>query len=290
MKKLSIILLIQTVLAADINVNIIASNKDSDRKSSASGVQSNIISNTELETFQLYDGKLREAIQAYHGKKPDDVYVKSRTPWGDLYTTYGWRQIYRTITPVNTEIFFVQYTPIEIATVYFNNTDIKEVNKLSIKKDVENTVKSIWKQDGELANVKIHYDIKMLTQSGEKGLDYESEWNKAVSKSVNLTLGPENEVEVVLKPGQRAKAVLTGTRGVLKVRINYNVELSGGVAVNYGEPFKGHHFFYLDIERVLNAGGLNATVNFVEELTITYFSDYEIVITDIDTKERLEYS
>ncbi|PWC19615.1 hypothetical protein [Brenneria corticis] len=66
-----------------IKVNIIASPESNQTVATAVGDDIAVISNEERSTFQLNDQQLKNAVEVYFGKKPNDAYLCSPTPWND---------------------------------------------------------------------------------------------------------------------------------------------------------------------------------------------------------------
>lgn len=65
-----------------INVQV---NTDADPKKttvSASGSIQHVITGNEVNSFGLSDSALKDAVAKYFGKRPNDAYLKSPTPWG----------------------------------------------------------------------------------------------------------------------------------------------------------------------------------------------------------------
>jgi len=58
---------------------------------SASGSSSRVIIDAHRTTFGLDDNALlKKGVELYHGEWPTDAYLRSPTPWDDLYKTYNW--------------------------------------------------------------------------------------------------------------------------------------------------------------------------------------------------------
>ena len=85
---------------------------------------------------------------------------------------------------------------------------------------------------------------------------------------------------VTLNPNESVTAVLSATRGQLKVRVTYVATLSGMAAVNYGHTYKGHHFWGLDIYAVMSSAKLPLSITITEDITIGYYSDATITLKD----------
>ena len=108
----------------------------------------------------------------------------------------------------------------------------------------------------------ICYEVGFLGTGGggETGLSYGQSWGKGDEESKSVTLGSSSGVSIELDPGQGVVAELSASRGMMKVRVRYKAHLIGSTAVNYNPTFKGHHFFALDIGRVMSAAGNSNSV------------------------------
>lgn len=62
-------------------------------------------------------------------------------------------------------------------------------------------------------------------------------------------------------------------RGVLKARIAYAAYLIGATALEYRVPWKGHHFWGLDIGQVMLSGGLQNHRRVTQDITVAYSSE-----------------
>lgn len=293
MKTLTIFLLLPLLTSASIQVDIMASEEASERQVHISGSDVSTISDEEIETFQLYEGNLKEAINKYLGTTPDSVYLKSPTPWNDLYKTFGWQQVTRILKPIRAKMFSVKFAPELVIRQFFNNTSSKPVTyKAHVFQKVEDTIASIWETRGELyagLNISYGFDIKAMAVSGKATMSYTSRWGQNVMKSQTVTVGSEVGLEIILQPNQRAVAELFATRGEMSVQIDYEASLGGNLAVNFENGYKDHHFWGLDVNKVLMAGGMNRTVWSSENITLNYFADSEVTVRDFDTNDILNY-
>ncbi|MBB1585191.1 follicular epithelium yolk protein subunit, partial [Serratia sp. OS31] len=109
-----------------IQIDIIATNDPKISGVIASGSIQEIIPDSEISTFKISSSNLESAVEKYLGQAPTDTYIKSPTPWNDLYNTYGWPQVKRVLVPVKTEVLSLNSIPIIVKTQKFtNNTEKK---------------------------------------------------------------------------------------------------------------------------------------------------------------------
>ncbi|XP_059047956.1 spherulin-2A-like [Achroia grisella] len=282
--KFLALLFVLPVIYAKIEVNVVASDNEAERLVELSGSNVDIISDTERNTFQLSDNNLKNAVRSYFGKRPDDAYVKSPTPWGDLYQTYGWPQVARSLAPQRAKVLQVTSNPSIVLTQHFeNNSTTSATFKAQIKQEVQNTVTSTWEKGGELTvgqEIEYGFDIKVVSVGGKTSFSYTSKWGESVSKSETVTVGSESGVEITLEPGQRVVAELFATRGTMQIQVDYEGTLSGSTAVNYADTYKGHHFWALDINAVMRADNLNTSAQSREVINLGYYSSSKVVIRD----------
>ena len=73
----------------------------------------------------------------------------------------------------------------------------------------------------------------------------------------------------------------------MKVRIRYKGYLIGGTAVNYNPKYKGHHFWRLPIDGVMQCAGINNSVLSTEDIEVGYYTSSKVVVTDKETGTAL---
>src|SRR5271156_1054538 len=82
---------------------------------SASGSVQHVITDTEVATFGLQDGNLKNAVGKYFGQNPNDAFLHSPTPWGDLYRTYNWPQVQTVLVVDSATITGITSQPVIVA-------------------------------------------------------------------------------------------------------------------------------------------------------------------------------
>ncbi|XP_063835207.1 spherulin-2A-like [Ostrinia nubilalis] len=289
--KLVALLALVPVIYGNIEVNILAADNQGESSVDISGANIDIISDTERNTFQLSDSNLKNAVGSYFGQRPDDAYVRSPTPWGDLYQTYGWRQVTRMLAPQRGRILQLSSQPAIVLTQVFKNNSTKTATfKAQIQQQVQNTVSSTWSTGGSLTvgqEIKYGFDIVVASVTGKTSFSYTSNWGKSVTKTESVTVGSESGVTITLEPNQSVIAELYATRGSMKIQVDYEASLSGNTAINYAKTYKGHHFWSLDINAVMSAGNIDRSVQSSEVITVGYYTDSRVVIRDANSKDLL---
>lgn len=260
-----------------------------DGKSSAvkaTGSVQHVITDEERGTFKLGDSQLKDAVNAYFGKRPNDAYLSSPTPWGDLYKTYNWSQVQTILYVESAEILGITSQPVIVKTQEFSNQSSKTGTfNVSITEQVSNTSTSNWSVGGTLTiGQKITYGINFIAEGkGETSLSYSQSWGIGGSHSKTITVGSTSGVTIELGPGESIIAALSASRGELSVRLRYKAYLIGSTAVNYNPTYKGHHFWSLPLSSVMASGGITNSSKSVEDIKIGYYSNSKVELTDKST-------
>jgi len=257
---------------------------------SASGSECHVITDTEVGSFKITDGSLKDAVGKYFGKNPNDAYLHSDTPWNDLYKTYGWPQVQTMLVVQSATVTEITSQPVIIAQQTFKNTSsVKGTFNVGISQTVANTATSSWTQTNTLTvGQKFTYKISFLGTGagGETSLTYAHSWGETTTESQSITVGTSSGVSVPLDPGQSVNAVLTASRGVMKVRVVYRAYLIGNTAINYNPTYKDHHFWSLDIGGVMAAGGISNSQTVTEDLEIGFYADSQVELRDPATDAK----
>ncbi|XP_050680402.1 spherulin-2A-like [Leptidea sinapis] len=284
------LLVLPALALANIEIDL-SGTIDKNPKLDFSGQEVDIISDSERQLFQLSDSNLKQGVSAYFGGSPDDVYLKSPTPWGDLFKSYGWHQVARTLAPKSGKILSVSSQPQIVLKQYFENNSSKPAMfNVGISQAVQNTMKSSWsKSDGYTIGSEINYgfDIEFAKVGGKTSFNFTSAWGSTKEKSETVTVGSTSQMQVLLQPGQSVVAELQATRGALKVQMEYEATLSGALATNYNTPHKGHHFWGLDVNSVMSHAGLERTKMSTQYIEVAFFSNSQVIVYDKKSKLRI---
>jgi hypothetical protein len=269
---------------AGINISIVAGADEAHSSVNATGSIQHIVTDKEVKTFGMQDSALKNAVGKSFGNNPNDAYLHSPTPWNDLYKTYGWPEVQTILIVQDAKISGITSDPVVVATRTFTNRSSKKaVFDASISDQVSNTTESNWSTTNTIeVEQKFTYNVSFLGAGGggETTMSYSHAWGQGGSESKNITVGSSSGVSVELEPGESIEAQLTASRGVMKVRITYRAQLSGSTAINYNPPFKGHHFWGLDIGGVMQSGGISNSIQFTEDIEVGYFSNAKIELRD----------
>jgi hypothetical protein len=273
-----------------IDISIHAGLTAGTSNASASGSVQHVISDAEVRSFKITDGPLKNAVGKNFGKNPNDAYLHSDTPWGDLYKTYGWPQVQTVLVVESATITGITSEPVVVAQQTFKNTSsLKGTFNVAISQTVTNTATSSWTQTDTLTvGQKFTYKISFLGSGGggETSLTYAHSWGETTTESKAITVGTTSGVSVPLDPGQAVNAVLTASRGVMKVRMVYRAYLTGVTAINYNPTYKDHHFWALDINNVMSSGGIANHQTVTEDIEIGFYANSEVELRDPATNEK----
>jgi hypothetical protein len=267
-----------------INISVTAGQDQKSSSATASGSIQHIITDVERSTFQLSDSQLKNAINAYFGKAPNDAFLHSPTPWNDLYKTYNWQQVQMVLVAQNAEILGITSNAEIVKNQELTNQSSKTATfNVSISDSVEDTATSSWSTGGTLSvDQTINYDLKFLGTGvgGSTSLSYSQSWGVGGEHSQAVTVGSEAGVSVVLEAGESVVAELSASRGVMKVRVHYLAYLMGQSAVNYDPTYKGHHFYALDMNNIMQAAKISNAIVSTEDIEIGYYSNSKVLIKD----------
>lgn len=278
-------------MSAGINISISAGAEDQNPQVVASGTITHIIQDSERAIFGINDAQLKSAVNQYFGKAPDDAYVCSPTPWGDLYSSYNWPQVQTSLTAVSAQILENTSNPVIIASQTFtNNSQVNGVFSVGVSTEVTDSVETNWNNTyGFEVGQSISYGINILGNKaeGETSLSFNASFGQGGSQSTTVTMGNNQDVSVELSPGQSVIAQLSASKGTMTVQVTYEVSLSGVTAINYSKPYRNHHFWGLDINSVMNAANIANTYTITEIITIDYSTEGVIKLVDPVTNKEV---
>src|SRR6218665_3277641 len=206
---------------------------------SATGENVNIITDSERVSFGIgRDDDLKRAVEKYFGQWPNDAFLHSPTPWGDLYKTYGWSQVQRVLRPVRAQILDITSKPTILASKTLKNESNHTATfTKSISEQVTDSVSTQWSNSSKISyEQSIHYEVSFMGTGGggEIKFGFEQDWSKSdtASRPKSTTVGTESGVSVELKPGESAVVELSASSEALRVRITYAAYLRGYTTVN----------------------------------------------------------
>lgn len=290
MFKILLLALVPAVLAR-IEVNIKVGKNVEQSRVELLGSSVELISDTERNTFKLSGSQVTEAAYRYHGGHPSGVYFRSPTPWGDMYSQYGWTPVSRTLVPKSAKIITIHTEPSVVARREFiNNSTLKATYNAGISEEVEQTTSNSWSTSGDLTvgqEIEYGIDLGAAEIGGKTSISFSSGWGRDRSKSESIKIGTTSGVEVELLPGQAVVSELSAKRGTMEVEVVYEASLDGNVFCNYDEPHKGHYFWRYDVNALLSTMNLPRTVTSKEIIKIGFYSDATIIVRDVLSTNKI---
>ncbi|XP_046974408.1 spherulin-2A-like [Vanessa cardui] len=272
------------IIEAKITINVKAGKNKQDVEINYSGYDIDIIGDKEIELFNINKINLKKAIKAKYDMLPRDVFLKSPTPWGDLYKTYNWEQVSRILKVKSAKLKeSTVKSMVVLAHDFENKSNITIKANTGISQTVENTISTTWSRSRETTvSQDIEYDLNVILAkiSGTTSFSYSSSVGESEEKSETVTIGTTTNVETELHPGQAVTAVLSANRYKLEIEVIYLVTLRGNVAVNFRKAYNGHHFYGPSIESVLTNGGLNTEMTITENIQLGLYTDGSLIVYD----------
>ncbi|XP_028165591.1 spherulin-2A-like [Ostrinia furnacalis] len=285
------LLVLPALASAKINVDVVATSDSATSKVEYFGSSIELITDEDIRTFGLTDSKLKDAAQKFSGGRPGDVYLKSPTPWNDLYKSFGWSQVQRTLHPKSARILGIRSEPVLLVTSEFiNNSSVTSTYNAGVTQQVEETVSTTWSVGGEMkVEQEINYkvDIGVGEIGGATRFSFSASFGKDTTKSKSVTVGSSQGVQVQLAPGQAVVASLQATRGSMEIQVDYSASLDGDIACNYPGKFKGHYFWRYDLIAVQRASGMKTTVDSTEIIKVGFYFNARVVVSDKVTANTL---
>jgi hypothetical protein len=286
-----ILLVCLKIVSSKINIDITAGSDPGEVAISYTGVDTKVVSDEDIRLFNINQKRLKEAVKLHYGRKPTNCYVKSPTPWGDLYKEHHWEQVTRVLAVKSARIKTVSKKPVIVSTQNLENFGNKTTKgNAGISQSVQNTITTSWSMSNQLTiTEEFEYDVNVIFEkaTAKIGLSYSVNWGKGEEKSETVTIGTTTAMEVELGPYQAATAVLSATRGYIEAEIVYSASLRGNVAVNFKKPLNDHHFWGPPVQDVMKSGGLKNEVTTAENIKIAFYSDASLKVYDKVTGKPL---
>lgn len=120
------------------------------------------------------------------------------------YHKFGWKEVQRTLRPVNAKILSIKSQPVAVATAeYVNHSNITAKYGSGLTQSVEETIGSTWSTGSTLTvGQEINYSVNIGVGSigGSTSMSYAASWGKATNQEKRITLGSSSNVEVEIPP------------------------------------------------------------------------------------------
>ncbi|XP_063384751.1 spherulin-2A-like [Cydia fagiglandana] len=230
------------------------------------GTDRNIISDIEMKSFNMTTSKLMAAVRAYSGGRPEGVFVKSPTPWGNLYEKFNWTEVTRVTDVKRAEIINFATEVVTLSKYNCINQSNSTVIVCDIKTDVNNYVSNNF--TGKRMSINADYNVNLVNLN--RKLVLRLGVNNFTEDAMNLQI----EDKISLKPSQSAVYVLNATKVNIDVLVDYESSVFGHVAANFYLRYKGHHFWVYNVRELIETvGSMSAVQRNTDIITIEYFID-----------------
>ncbi|XP_022828600.1 spherulin-2A-like [Spodoptera litura] len=282
--KVIVLVLLIKVVTGRIEIDI---NVDEDEKVniSYSGSELDLISDNDINLFKVQ--RLHNAVKQHLGKEPKDVYLRSPTPWGDLYKTYSWQPVMRVLSIKSARVTRISMEPVIVLSHDFENLSNQTVKvNTGITQSVENTLTTSWSKEKEYTvsqEIEYEFNVGFSKAKGVTGFSFANRWGVSEEKSKTQTIGSSSGMETELKPGQAVTAVLSAKAGFLEVEVIHKASLVGNLAVNYKRPYRGHHFWGPLIQDVMKSGNMDNEKTITERIKFGFHVHAFLKVYDKET-------
>ncbi len=245
----------------------------------ATGEEAHPLRSDQYATFGLSDDLLKDAVEAYLGKRPDSVYLSDPTP-GNLYQSRNWEPVTVRLRPASASIVSIDTTPTQLAMRELTNNSSKPADyDCSVSADVTDSVDTNWSNTLALGfSQSVNYGTNFV--GGETSINLQTDFQKGGSQSRSVSMGVMSGVMVALEPGEKVIATLTASKGTMNVRVLFDVYLTGVIAARFDSVYKWQHDWPVDIAGALEALRSTNRLTITNDIAIDYFSSGEVSLSD----------
>ena len=238
----------------------------------------------ELATFGLTDDFVRAAFKA-EGSTATDVYRHEPSPGGLFVNDRMWGQYFGHGVPVSTHLIAASGKVVGLSSKpeivahkrFHNGSSLPVTESGGISVAVTESVTSSWSESNTItAGIEIGY--KLGPVEGKVKFEFSHNWTWGGSETKSTTLGSNDNVSVLLGPGQGIDAQLTANLGQITVEITYVASLAGDVIV-YSTDLR--RYAMLQVANLLQ--GRNSHVVKQTLVAGLYSSDY---VNTVDEKTQ----
>ncbi|XP_013178385.1 PREDICTED: uncharacterized protein LOC106125651, partial [Papilio xuthus] len=265
-----------------IQISIKCASNKNDIKVTYNGDDKKIITNTEVNLFNITNYNLNKGVRIELGKEPDDIFINDPTKYGNLYEKYNWTPVKRKLQVKNIKIIEIITDNIIIKNQECINNTTRNIKKnISIYEIIEDTVRSFWYKNG-LPEESILYNMSYNFHGQIKS--FENQWRKNNFHSVSLPFGIKKDGYINIKPGGKATIRLKGKKMIILIEVLYLANLIGNVVVNYAHLYGKYHFWAPTVNDIMKANNITNRILTTELLEIRCYSDPIIEIFDMTYK------
>jgi hypothetical protein len=250
-------------------VNLVANPDGSGNYTGAvGGAMIRLTTDADRKLFGMTDNSVKDAINRFFGRRPDDVFYNDPVTWGNLYEQYGWPPITLTLRPVSAVFTGIEVTNSALAKhEVTNNTDKVVQVDVAFTTQKDNTAETNWSQTTSLSVTQsVSFGIKFF--GADTSISFTQDWQKGGSHAQTISVGSSVSIFYDLDPQETIVVTNWGDIGTASVKVTYFASLSGLVFANYGNKYQNHHFWGLDINGVLNTLGVSNRIEIVQNIKL----------------------
>jgi hypothetical protein len=266
-----------------IDISILAGLDADTSKVSAIGRVTDLISDKERDLFGVTDKALIALIGADRGKDPDEVHLRNHR----FFDQYGWPKTHRVFEVKKAEVVSLDFKPVALVTNHYENRrgKLPVSHNATLTFGTSLSATTQWNVTSKIAiDQKIKYEVGFLGTGGggETSISFETGYGQGASETRASTITSTNMASFSVDPGQTVKAVLSASKGVLRVKITYRSYLEGDVYYDYAEAYEGHHRWAEPIADVMANGGLPNAIESSEIVEIGFYANAKVIVEDGD--------
>jgi hypothetical protein len=230
---------------------------------------------------------LKKIAGKYFGKNPDDAFLGTKTKWGDFSQIYGWTPVTLVSEPLSAKITgYKNINQLTSTRVFTNDSDREAIFHASGSQTLTNTAETNWSNtDSITTKTEVGIDIEIFKVTTD--ITFSNAWSKGGSKSETFAIGTDAGVTFTLKPGETAMVHLTADQLQVKAQVKYRQRLKGSVTVNYGSPYKGHHFWALSAAELVKTAKKSNSVEVYQDVVLQGFSNGSVTVSSGGDKKML---
>ena len=266
-----------------------------------SGEESHVIrSYDEANEFHLGQNIYRSILAEYYtGKKPDNTFIRYRTPWSNyffrenLFEKYNWKELTITVSKKNLEMIKGNINnELIVENILDNATDRMQKMTPRFVHSFENTFSVKWTKERSLAKaIGLGFSLGMSESSFSGNFAFTDTYSfgydesKTSSERISIESGGMFEVPA----NTCTKVAMYGKSAKIKAVIEYEVTLSGNMVVTYDKPYNGHYYWAIEINNFLNYLKIPNKRNINQEIELSYLFNTYNKISDLTENECKEY-
>lgn len=276
--------LLPVIVHARMTIDIHASQTVPATVITTKGSSQKVITPKDIGAFQLTTSILKKGVYKLTGeqkRQSTHVFIRSPTPWHDLYTTYGWKQVNTVVKPIKTTIINIKKETDVILNqkAVYGGPEPSE-HKVTLPTKVENNVTIYWNKDTKPFKGDIEYNINFDGIGNTTKFKMNSTWNTNLLER-NVGVVSPSVVELRLEPQQNSSVTLTATKVSVNLEVEFIAILDGTVVANFEEAINGHHFFAYDVGSVAQAANFSDTIATKVNIGIEFYTDSKVSVDDI---------